>query len=352
MKHRDQLKSLVENAFDFLHRALVDLETSPKFSVIHFHAAVELFLKARLLAEHWSLVISKKQDADLKRFLAGDFQSVTLDEAADRLEKVVQSGLSRAELDQFRSLARHRNRMVHFFHEVGGRGAVAGMKQAIAMEQLKAWYLLNRLLTERWGNVFGRWKAEVEKVSAALTKHRTYLQVAFEHLEPRLKQMVAGGKQVESCIACGYMAAEVLDTVGLVNRCRCLVCQLEATHLTVSCPHCSEPVEFVDEGFAQCPSCSKKLEPDDLAAILDDDEPGTKAYYEHGMPAHCVACDGLRSVVHHGGKCVCASCLRSYDEDSMHQCNWCGDLNAGDMDDSYSLGCVVCSGRHGSMRDD
>ena len=68
MKHDDKLASLVENAIDFLDRALRDLDSAPKYSVIHFYAAVELFLKARLLAEHWSLVIAKRQDADLKSF--------------------------------------------------------------------------------------------------------------------------------------------------------------------------------------------------------------------------------------------------------------------------------------------
>lgn len=86
--------------------------------VIHFYTAVELFLKARLLAEHWSLVVAKRQDPDLTRFELGDFQSVTLDEAADKLDKVLQSPLSSAELSQFRNMAKHRNRMVHFFHEV------------------------------------------------------------------------------------------------------------------------------------------------------------------------------------------------------------------------------------------
>ena len=37
----------------------------------------------------------------------------------------------------------------------------------------------------------------------------------------------------------------------------------------------------------------KRLEPSDLAPRLDEDEHGTKDYYEHGMPAHCVACDGF-----------------------------------------------------------
>ncbi|MBN1293095.1 MAG: hypothetical protein JXB48_14745, partial [Candidatus Latescibacteria bacterium] len=53
----NQLNKLIENAFDFFERSLDEFEDNPKYSVIHFYAAVELFLKARLMAEHWSLVV-------------------------------------------------------------------------------------------------------------------------------------------------------------------------------------------------------------------------------------------------------------------------------------------------------
>lgn len=33
------------------------------------------------MLEHWSLIISKPEQADLGKFKEGDFQSVTLDEA-------------------------------------------------------------------------------------------------------------------------------------------------------------------------------------------------------------------------------------------------------------------------------
>lgn len=352
MKHQDQLARLVENALDFLHRALHDFESSPKYSVVHFHAAIELFLKARLLAEHWSLVISKRQDADLKKFLTGDFQSVTLDEAADRLDKVVQSPLTKAELEQFRSLAKHRNRIVHFFHEAASSDATDSLKKKIAIEQLTAWYLLNRLLLDRWGEVFGGWKNELANVTTGLKRYREYLQVTFDHLQPDIKAKIDQGRMIEECISCGFPSAEVIEEVGSLKGCECMVCQLASRYVSVDCSECGHQVIFVDDGFARCPSCDTQLEPKDLARLLEEDEPGTKDYFEHGMPAHCRACDGYETVVHHGGKCVCGSCLLVYEEEDMHQCGWCGDLNAGDMEDSFSTGCVACEGRIGNIKDD
>ena len=54
MLQQEIFDSLARNAFDFLNRAILDFAESPKYSVIHFCAAVEMLLKARLMCEHWS----------------------------------------------------------------------------------------------------------------------------------------------------------------------------------------------------------------------------------------------------------------------------------------------------------
>src|SRR4051812_40197396 len=111
-----RMQALVDNAVDFLETATNEFEERPKYSVIAFHSAVELFLKARLLHEHWSLVVSK--NPDIGSFDDGDFQSVTFEEACQRLAKIVGSGLSDHALRSFNEIRKHRNKMVHFFHEV------------------------------------------------------------------------------------------------------------------------------------------------------------------------------------------------------------------------------------------
>jgi len=80
MTHQDIFDSLTRNAFDFLERGISEFDKSPKYSVIHFCAAVEMLLKARLMKEHWSLIVSKPDQANLARFMAGDFISVTRNE--------------------------------------------------------------------------------------------------------------------------------------------------------------------------------------------------------------------------------------------------------------------------------
>ena len=351
MKHTQMLDRLVENALDFLERSLADFDTAPKYSVIHFYAAVELFLKARLLAEHWSLVVAKRQDPDLKKFESGDFQSVTLDEAADKLDKVLQSPLTQAELSQFRNLAKHRNRMVHFFHEGATAKAQDDLKQQVAMEQLKAWYFLNRLLLERWDAVFGKWRKALAKVTAALKNHHEYLQVIYDHVKPEIDAKVAAGSTIEECPSCGFQAAEAEEILGDFKHRNCFVCQFEAQCLTVNCPKCGHTVIFVGDGFSRCPECDHKLEPDDLVKLLTQDQIGTKDYFESGLPAHCPDCDSNETVIEHGGKLLCTCCFQIYEHEDIHQCGWCGSLNAGDIEESFWHGCVGCSGKSGHDRD-
>jgi len=81
MTQDDIFSSLTLNAFDFLGRGIEEFDKAPKYSVIHFCAAVEMLLKARLMKEHWSLIVSRPDQAKLHSFIAGDFTSVTMNEA-------------------------------------------------------------------------------------------------------------------------------------------------------------------------------------------------------------------------------------------------------------------------------
>jgi hypothetical protein len=52
----EMFDSLVRNALAFLERSVDELKDAPNYAVIDFCTAIELFLKARLLLEHWALV--------------------------------------------------------------------------------------------------------------------------------------------------------------------------------------------------------------------------------------------------------------------------------------------------------
>lgn len=353
MKPNDLLHRLVENAMDFLSVSIEEFDERPKFSVIHFHAAIELFLKARLMAEHWSLVVSNRKDPDWDKFVAGDFISVSLDEAADKLDKIVRSGLNKQELDTFRRLTRHRNKMVHFFHEAMSAEENEKLSRAIAIakEQLIAWYLLHKILTARWSDVFSPWTENLEEVDRRLRKLHAFLQVVFDQLAPEIAKKKAAGAIFKDCPSCGFESQEHLDEIKGPYEAKCLVCGLVDKCLTIECPDCGTRVLFVNEGFGECENCKRKFEPEDLAEELIESGAAHIAAMEGDdswNPGNCSECDGYHTVVRigeDGDRHLCTSCFGEFE--SVQVCGWCNELNTGDMEQSYWSGCNFCDGKAG-----
>lgn len=345
---------LVENALDFLAKAISELNDAPKYSMINFHASVELFVKARLMAEHWTLVIGKRQDPDWDKFLAGDFQSVSLDESANRLTKIVRSGLSKKELEVFRDVAKHRNKMVHFFHEAHSGEDNKKLRQNVVKQQLNAWYFLHRLITEQWSDTFSPWSDRVIEIDKSLRELHEFLDVVFHNLHDDIEKFKASGVIFRECPSCGFEAQQHDDEEEVVYESECLVCGLNEKYLQIECTDCEATVFFEGEGFATCGECGKQFEPEDLAEILTDD---TAAYisFKDGDDSYqlgnCSNCDGYHTVVQTDSESwICASCFRLFE--SIRFCGWCNEPNTGDMEHSYVAGCNHCDGMAGWTRDD
>lgn len=112
----NMFNSLVSNAIDFLKHSVDELERSPKYSVISFCSAIEIFLKARLLLEHWTLVVEDAGKANIDQFQSGESKTVGMEETISRLQNTAKVAIPQEALDSFDQLRRHRNKLVHFFH--------------------------------------------------------------------------------------------------------------------------------------------------------------------------------------------------------------------------------------------
>lgn len=353
MKTHDLFDSLVGNAIDFLFRSIAEFEHYPKYSVIHFYTAVELLVKARLLAEHWTLVISKRLEPDWSDFASGEFQSVTLDEAANRLQKALRSGLTDAELLSFRKVRNHRNKMVHFFHEVQSDEENKNLLETIAREQFQAWFLLHRLLTDRWGSIFEHWVEQIAIIDKQLRAHRTFLEVVYKNLTPEIEKLRNDGFIIKECPSCGFVSQQHESSLDELYDSRCHVCELTERCLTIVCPECGTHVNFVDGGYATCKKCGSELDPSHVIDVLEDNGAAHVAAMDGDDSwdlANCNGCDGYNTVVRIGEEqYVCANCFVEFH--SLQRCGWCSDLNTGDMTDSYVTGCNHCEGQGGWHRD-
>ncbi len=347
------LGHLVRNALDFLGRSISELKEQPKYSVIHFYAAIELFLKARLVAEHWSLSVSSKNEADWKEFISGQFVSVTLEEAAKRLDKVVQSGLSENQLKAFREVAKHRNRMVHFYHEAATPENGTLHIQAIVKEQLRAWYLLHDLLSGKWANVFEAWGTEIAEIDVDLRRNHEFLAVVFEMIKSDIETEKEAGLEFRVCPSCAFESDKHVPKKNELYESQCLVCGLTETCIRVKCSQCVGNVLFRGEPNAECDNCSHKHDGDLLRKVLVDAGEAYQAIKDGGyypFPLNCGDCFSHQTVVQVSDEqFLCTECF-AISED-YGTCEWCNEDSTGLSGETYWSGCEFCDGRAGWDKD-
>lgn len=354
-KSKEQKKllvQLVQNALDFLETSISELRGKPKYSVIHFHAAIELILKARLLEEHWTLVVSPKKEADWQDFVSGSFVSVSMEEATKRLDKVVQSGLNDKQIKAFRKITKHRNRMVHFFHEVESKEAGENRLQAIVKEQLTAWYFLHDLLLKQWDTVFSKWNQQISAIDKKLREHHEFLRAIFNDLKIKIEADEKEGYEFLECPSCGFNSDRHISTTDEAYNSECLVCGLSELCIRTSCSECEDgesAVLFRGAPEAECRECGEKYDSSKILEIFIDE---TEAYLavkdggDYPFPVNCGECCGYETVVEISeGEYLCTQCFLVSQE--FGSCGWCNDESTGLSDDTFWSGCEFCEGRSG-----
>ena len=348
------LEWLVENAMDFVTRSIDEFGQAPKYSIIHFYSAVELFLKARLLAEHWSLVVSAGKIPDWEKFVEGDFVSVSLEQAAEKLRKTVRSPLGEKEFQAFKKLASHRNKTVHFFHGSFSTESSEQMREDLVKERLNVWYFLHKALTEQWAEIFSDWSEQLDGLNHKMYKLGTYLEVVYDQLSPEIFEKQTSGTIWVICPSCTYRAIGYPPMSGGPNCTECFVCGFASNYLTINCPNCNcdcgEPVLFIDDGHSKCTCCKHQFDPEQLAQTFIDPADAHRAAKDgdNNLLGNCGECEGYHTVVHideANDSYFCTSCFDFFEV--IKNCGWCGEPNTGDMENSSWAGCSACGGRRG-----
>lgn len=338
-------KQMVESAFDFLNQARSDLEKKPKYAIIHFATAIELILKARLLKEHWALVVAASGDADRHAFKNGTAKTVTVDQAVKRLENIADQQLPTGAQDAFKIIAAHRNRMIHFFHEAASEEAEEAARAKITAELLLGWYFLLRIFTN-WADAFAGYEGNIWQASNAMRGTRAYLKIVYEKAQPQIAELAAKETEFCDCSSCGYPSARLDPYDDAIADLICLVCCLRDSLLTMPCPqedcHGTLRLTGYNMGDEPCGSCNQQVEKDQIAEFLDTEQ----AEYPEITVKNCGLCITPGAVVEHDEIYVCTHCL-SHDEE-IATCGWCNEMQLGyELENSYYSGCEFCDGKGG-----
>ncbi len=342
----DIFDKLVQNAFDFLKHSVSEIEEHPKYSIINFDTAVELFLKSRLILEDWSLVFQNPEKISLEKLIQGDFTSVSMTDTIKIIEKKAVK-FDPKEKKCFKTIRNHRNQLVHFFN--------ATNLEIVAAEECRGWFYLSQLLKEKWKHYFLDYVDEIEEADKLMLKVQQYLQAKFNALSPEIEIKKKQGISFNTCPSCGFDSSEKKVIVNsqfsdYFSYCDCLVCNFEAgKELIVSCPNCENgQIQVQELGKGECESCQYSINLDYLLDKYAESE-----HIDENNRAYCNSCEYFKqpTVVPFENIWLCLSCLKSYDYNQVGNCECCNEFVSGNLDDTYLLGCLMCEGMGGYFRD-
>lgn len=363
-KSDKHLNYMLESAFDFLERSIDQLEAEPKYSIINFCTAIELILKARLVSEHWSLIVKRQNSNDknnpisIKDFESGD--AITLgfnelipfiDGLTEKIEKKGKSGKKLGEIsieveECFKNIAKHRNKIIHFYHKATINNALAKEKEIIASEQYTAWFYLKSLL-EKWKEKFNIDQSLVEKIERNLIEtHKPYLQIKFNKLKPEIDKEKKQGIIYNNCTRCDFEATKEQKLTEYVFVSKCIVCSMEKSFfIKVKCQNddCKEII-IIDEHLTECPECGENIDKKELIELLDTNPITHDNEYDQ-ISINCSDCGEMGYVINHYNYYICINCFAITQD--VEYCQYCneGEIFGSDLDLSFLDGCGFCDGR-------
>ena len=330
---------LVVNALDFLRHASDELEKQPKYSVVHFCTGLELFLKARLMCEHWSLVVVKIDEADYKKFEKGDFQSVSITQALERLKKIAGETFSKDEEKAYHEVRNHRNQVMHFFPVKTTPRRNEEETSSIVAEQCLAWHFLDIRLQSIWSDQFGKYSMELRSIREKIHKNRSYLKFKFNRYKPHIDAIKADGAEIIDCDICDFTSVEVKKQIEPLCFKHCYVCENAFLLIRVECPECQTPV-FLDSGDGEnCTNCDNVIDLKVLLSLYGPDEDPK----EESETAYCEDCgyNSDKTVIPWADQFLCLNCLDTFFR--IEQCGYCHERVAGiNYVDSIVFGCMLC----------
>jgi len=339
----NHLSLLIENGIDFFERSISQIESEPKYSIINFCAGVELILKARLLYEDWKLLIDG--DTDESKFESGDFKTINFIDLIPKIKTIPGEKITKSRKNAFAKLAKHRNKIIHFYHEAHSNNKEAELAQ-IATEQYIGWFFLYELI-KKWGNILESYSSDFLKLNSKIMQYKKYLQVKFD----KIKDDITNEKKQDilycDCIYCKFHAARKENIEEDLYNNKCRICEQNFDSLSISCPDkCGGIIEItpdnIYESQFECLNCDYIIEKDELRELLNCD-PITKDNYYFKNNINCPFCGERDVVIKYETLYVCLNCLEY--SDTIETCECCEEDQLGGVpEDSYNIGCEFCDG--------
>ncbi|MDP8237486.1 MAG: hypothetical protein P9X24_00220 [Candidatus Hatepunaea meridiana] len=341
---------LVKNGIDYLNQSIDQIDVEPKYSVINFYTSIEILLKARLLLEHWTLIIERPEDADIKNFIAGDFVSISLKSIRRRLKNIIDVEIPERGYTCFNSLRAERNKLIHFFNPLFKEDEAEGKSKRIERikEILRSWFWLHRLLTQKWHFEFKDYQEAFSSIDDKMKKLKHYLGFSYEQLEPEIKKKKATGSVFVNCDSCNYLAAEETELNNPIVEQKCLVCNYFDEKIRIECSVCGVTNYYYELVDVKCIKCNSIISVEDVIKEIEhvQDPHDPDSWEPFAWCSQCIT--SVPTVIPSNKEdgfdaeyWICIVCLEHYGETS--HCGRCGSHVVDDSECSVVNGCSQCN---------
>jgi len=345
---QDAFNNITKNAIDYLRNSIDEFESKPKYSLINFITSLELFTKARLLKEHWTLVIDNIDKSTFDNFFHGELLTINFKKANCRLTNILQQPLTIREFDCFEKLRKHRNKLIHFFNkEYSGKSSK--VKSTVLYELSEGWFYLHNLITQKWKEEFKDYLNEIEIINRKILKNKNFWKGKYNALKDDIKNMNKNGIIFQECFICNFKASKLIEIRTPLYSGECLICNNKTNCLKIECPNsvCHTTI-YINESPANCSFCKTPITIDYVKEKYEPfRSPREMASYDYDI--HCTECLNFEpTVIEFNDEYLCIGCLTLFDANDLTVCDWCNTQYAGGIgEDTFWLGCELCEGSAG-----
>ena len=295
----------IENGLDYLCSVVDHLvktgENSPgardlKYAVLHLQAAVEVLLKARLQAEHWTLVFKVPGTAARAKFESGEFESCSTEETLARLKDIVGLDFAVKDVAALTKLRKDRNALQHYGLTASGPATEARAGRVL---DFLVGFLDEQLLSTLDAAVVDRLERDYTgRIRSGLGEIRAFVRNRMNRLRPQLDPW---SPRVVRCHQCNQFA---LLVDGQANRCH--FCAIDWAEQAA--PGLAEVLGTFGSP-ARCPGCGENGLVREVVTAYRGEEVTLcfACSEEFGSLKECADCE--LPFVPQDGESLCSTCL-------------------------------------------
>lgn len=299
------LDHLTEASGQASQSRLTEQKRHLKYALLHLCSSIEVILKERLSHEHWSLVFKDPSKANPAFYDSGTFQSVTFQEALDRLVGICEITFTQREERSLRALRDRRNRLEHF-------GAVDSLPAVQSSVSEMVGFLIDFVERTFQPDTLGEQQELISEIRTKLGRCRGFVEERWKTI----------GKEVEQ----GYSVVE--------------------------CPVCLQRALNADVGLAKCRFCHFSADADSAADQFLRNVLGVDTDFDfakEGIPGPrriCPHCGNETLVTmsangYGSGESYCFNCGEEYAEGDLEECDTCGQVYGPVAERGHNL-CHAC----------